>query len=178
MSEPERERLLYFAYGSNMLLRRLRAPDRAPSALAVGAGYVEGRRLNFNKLSIDGSGKCDIEATCRPHDHAHGVLFSIAVAEKTALDVVEGLGRGYAEEHVRVVTDNGTETALTYVALMKAPALRPYHWYKAFVVAGAMEHGLPGDYVEWLRSIASQPDPDSGRRKANEALLLGSTSGL
>jgi hypothetical protein len=31
MAEPER--FLYFAYGSNMLTRRLRAADRTPSAL-------------------------------------------------------------------------------------------------------------------------------------------------
>jgi hypothetical protein len=54
---------LYFAYGSNMLTRRLTLPARAPSAVCAGTGYVECHRLAFDKVSRDGSGKADIEAT-------------------------------------------------------------------------------------------------------------------
>jgi gamma-glutamylcyclotransferase len=165
--------MLYFAYGSNMLLRRLRAKNRAPSAVAVCTGYVEGRRLDFCKLSVDGSGKCDIEATGSPRDRAWGVIFRISAADKPALDRVEGLGKGYADRQVQVVTPGGVMNAFTYVALMKAPSLRPYHWYKAFVVAGARENGLPDDYIGWLATFESQADPDSGRSKSNEALLRG-----
>ena len=50
---------LYFAYGSNMLTRRLTAPARAPLALATGTVFAEGRRLTFDKVSTDGSGKYD-----------------------------------------------------------------------------------------------------------------------
>ncbi len=156
-----------------MLLRRLHAENRAPCAVAIGTGFVEGRKFNFNKLGVDGSGKCDIAATGNMHDRAYGVLFRISPAEKSALDVVEGVGKGYIDREVQVVTPGGAMTAVTYVAIMKAPALRPYHWYKAFVVAGAMEHGLPHNYIEWLRSIESQADPNTRRRKDNEAILLG-----
>ena len=68
-------KILYFAYGSNMLSRRLRAPNRTPSAVAVGTGFVSGRRLTFDKVSTDGSAKCDIEVTTNPNDWAYGVLF-------------------------------------------------------------------------------------------------------
>jgi cation transport regulator ChaC len=171
MSAPANKTITYFAYGSNMLLRRLRVKNRAPSAIAVCTGYVEGRRLDFNKRSVDGSGKCDIEATGDPHDRAWGVIFRINATDKPALDRVEGLGQGYTEREVRVVTPDGGVTALTYTALMKAPDLRPYHWYKAFVVAGATEHSLPDDYIAWLRTFESTADPDTGRRRFNEALL-------
>ena len=54
------------------------------------------------------------------------------------------------------------------------PALRPYDWYKALVVAGAIEHSLPPAYVEWIRTFHSQPDPNVMRRAKNERLLFSS----
>ena len=167
-------KILYFAYGSNMLSRRLRAPNRTPSAVAVGTGFVSGRRLTFHKVSTDGSGKCDIEVTTNPNDRAYGVLFEIEVAEKPALDHAEGLGEGYREERVEVAAGSSTHEAITYIATSKEPALRPYHWYKALVVAGAVEHGLPESYVEWMRTFDSQADPNEKRRAENESLLFGS----
>ncbi len=157
-----------------MLSRRLQAKERTPSAVDIGIGFVQGRRLTFDKVSRDGSGKCDIEVTNNPKDRAYGVLFKISSAEKSNLDKVEGCGKGYNEENVQVVTSSGACVATTYVATAKEPALRPYHWYKALVVAGAVEHGLPNDYVEWLRTFESQADPNTKRRAENEALLFSS----
>ena len=164
----------YFAYGSNMLTRRLTATNRAPSAKPLVIGYLEGRRLIFDKVSQDGSGKCDAEATGNNSDRVYGVIFEIASTEKAALDKAEGLGNGYNDERVEVVTVEGKLHVDTYIATKKNPILRPYHWYKAITVAGAVEHGLPRDYVEWLRAFESVEDPNVKRRAENEALLFGS----
>src|SRR4051812_8017072 len=96
---------LYCAYGSNMLSRRLRT--RTPSAIANGVGYLSGWRLTFDKVSTDGSGKCDIEPTPHPTDWVYGVVFEISCGEKAALDTAEGLGKGYREERVTVITSSG-----------------------------------------------------------------------
>ena len=164
----------YFAYGSNMLTRRLIAADRAPSAKAIGIGYIKCRRLTFSKVSQDGSGKCDAELTGKKTDRVYGVIFGIALTDKAALNNAEGLEKGYAEEHVDVVTGSGTVQVVTYIATKKEPVLRPYHWYKSITVAGAVEHGLPKDYVEWLRAFESIEDPNAERRAKNEALLFAS----
>lgn len=171
-----RTKFRYFAYGSNMLTRRLRATDRAPSATSLGVGYVEGRQLTFDKVSKDGSGKCDAEATGENTDRVYGVIFEIASTDKAALDKAEGLNEGYAEECVEVVTDSDKVQAMTYIATNKEPTLRPYHWYKAITIAGALEHGLPKDYVESLRAFESIEDSDGKRRAKNEALLFASNS--
>jgi len=162
----------YFAYGSNMLTRRLTAADRAPSARPIGIGYVEGRRLTFDKLSQDGSGKCDAEATGNPTDRVYGVIYEIGLTDKAALDEAESLGRGYTDETVDVVTGAGQVQLHTYIAIKKEPSLRPYHWYKAIVVAGAVEHGLPYAYVERLKAFESIEDPHAERRAKHEALLV------
>lgn len=163
----------YFAYGSNMLTRRLIAPDRAPSAKPVGIGYAEGRRLTFDKVSQDGSGKCDAEATRDITDRVYGIIFEIDLTDTAALGRAEGLGKGYAEERIAIVTSAGTIDIETYIATKKNPTLRPYHRYKAITLAGALEHGLPNDYVERIRAFESIEDPNAERRAKNEALLLG-----
>jgi gamma-glutamylcyclotransferase len=172
MSEALPGTFLYFAYGSNMFTRRLTAPSRTPSALPEGTGFVAGRRLTFDKVSKDGSGKCDMEPG-NPADRTYGVLFRIAQSEAAALDRAEGLGGGYCKETVQVAMADRTITATAYVATDKEPACRPYSWYKAFVVAGAVEHGLPNAYIECLRAVPSQSDPNAGRRSENEAILFG-----
>jgi hypothetical protein len=165
------ETFLCFAYGSNMFSRRLK--ERTPSARATGIGFVNQHRLTFDKVSRDGSGKCDMEATINPADRVHGVLFRISKAEESALDAAEGLGAGYKKGEFEVMTSKGMCAAVAYFADKKNPRLLPYHWYKALVIAGAEEHGLPNDYVELLRKVKSQPDLDSKRRLESEAILAG-----
>lgn len=163
---------VYFAYGSNMFSRRVTAKERAPSAVPIGTGYVSNRKFTFDKVSRDGSGKCDIEFTVNSTDRAYGVLYEVALSEKSNLDKAEGLGEGYKEEQVLVVALNGeTYKAIAYVATKKEPNLRPYDWYKTLVIAGATEHKLPTEYVEWLRTFDSQVDPNASRRAVNESLL-------
>ncbi len=164
---------LYFAYGANMFSRRLHESNRAPSAVAIDIGFVQGRRFSFGKVSRDGSGKCDLEATGNLKDQAYGVLFKINKGEKPSLDDAEGLGIGYSEANIQVVTSTGVYTALTYVASYREASLLPYQWYKASVVAGAAEHGLPAEYIEWLRTFEAQPDANNKRRAEREALIFG-----
>jgi hypothetical protein len=67
---------------------------------------------------------------------------------------------------------------LTYIA---APdyiddRLKPYGWYKQFVLAGALEHGLPSDYIaERIESVEATDDPDKKRDKKQRETLTGSS---
>ena len=166
---PEQKTFLYFSYGSNMLTVRLR--ERTQSAVPVRTGQITRRRLTFNKVSTDGSGKCDIEQTDKDTDLVYGIIYRISVEDKQALEKAEGVGKGYDESTIEVATSEGTERAITYIATSKDPSLNPYHWYKALVVCGALEHGLPAYYVDWIRTIRSKEDFDVERRAKNEAIL-------
>lgn len=161
------DRFLYFAYGSNMWSRRLL--ERTPSAVAVGTGHIESYRLTFDKVSIDGSGKCNITSTTQPN-RVYGVLFRINLTEAQALDRAEGLGKGYEKAEVRVVGPSGAVVAVAYIANRTDPLLRPYDWYKEFVIRGATEHELPEAYIDDIRSVASNPDPDPERSARNRSL--------
>jgi len=87
------------------------------------------------------------------------------------LDRAEGLGFGYEEKTVTLVSAAGREVeAFTYYATSIDPALRPYHWYKEHVVRGASEHGLQDDYVRFLEQVDSVADPNGERYESEMSI--------
>jgi AIG2-like family len=167
--------VLNFAYGSNTLVRRLRA--RAPSARPVARAVLRAHCLCWHKVGQDGSGKCDIVATDAVDERVHGVLYELAAIDKTLLDAAEGLGTGYGEKCVTVHTDAGDAQAWVYYALRTDPALLPFSWYKTLVVAGACEHALPPRYVEALQAVPAVQDRDTARHARYVALALSTLAG-
>jgi len=162
--------LFYFAYGSNMSIRRLRT--RVPSASRVGPGILEGHRLRFHKVGrLDGSGKCDAQLSGSPADCVHGVVYRIGRHERARLDRAEGEGAGYDARAVCIRLDaGGSLEAFTYCATRIDPALEPFTWYKAHVLRGALENALPVHYVRLIEAVAAREDPDRGRHAAELAI--------
>ena len=152
-----------------MLTRRLRA--RTPSAVALETGFIEGYRLSFEKVSVDGSGKCTILPARERAERVYGVLFKIDSSEAQKLDAAEGLGRGYEQIETQIVTPTGRFAAVTYIGDKTDSLLVPYDWYKELVMAGAVAHRLPCDYIDGLRSVASRVDPNLDRDARNRAIL-------
>lgn len=166
--------MTYFAYGSNLLTRRLTDPARAPSATARGIAMVSGFVMRFHKVGTDGSGKCTLIATGDDADVVHGVLYEFADSDVSGLDREEGVHLGgYTRHTVEVSPPRGDAAgAMTYIAddhFIDASRI-PFVWYRDLVVAGAKEHGLPAAYVRELERTPAVPDPD--RVRAARALRL------
>lgn len=163
--------LKYFAYGSNMHTERFR--ERCPSASRLGIAMLHGYELKWHKRSKDGSGKCDIIKSTETDAVVHGVLYEIPSHEKPRLDRAEGLGYGYEQVEVDVLSNGQAVTAVAYVATNVDPALRPLDWYHAHVVDGAVEHGLPPDYITKLRAVqtvkSGDPQADKNPGAVDEA---------
>ncbi|MDB0511546.1 gamma-glutamylcyclotransferase [Ralstonia solanacearum] len=151
----------YFAYGSNMSVERL--TKRTPSARVLSSGLLPGYRLAFDKISKDGSGKCDCERTGEDGDKVYGVVFAVADIERSALDRAEGAGSGYEPRSVEVDTEGGVILAMTYVATSKREGLSPYHWYKRHVLVGAKHAGLPEEYIATIEAVVSIDDLNEAR---------------
>lgn len=163
--------LLYFAYGSNLSTPRLLA--RVSSARIVTRAQLVRHTLEFHKQGRDGSAKCDAYATERAEDVVHGAVFRLPTADKAILDVHEGLGNGYEQKWVTLLTPNGTTLeALTYYASVIDPALRPFDWYRQHVLFGAREQGLPAEYIAGIEAVAAITDPNPARR-ARELAVYG-----
>lgn len=164
-----------FAYGSNMAIGRLRR--RTPSARLVGVGLLRGHSLLWHKRGMDGSGKCDARFTGNPADHVWGAVFAIDPAECAALDRAEHLGVGYRLRPVTVQLSHAWMDAWIYEAIQVDPHLLPYHWYKSYVLRGAMELRLPRAYRAGIEAFPSCPDPDPQRAALHRRSLEGWRSG-
>lgn len=136
---------------------------RLLSAKVVTTGFVTGYKLTFDKVSKDGSGKCDCEHTGNVDDRVYGVIFKVEHNERAALDRFEGAGKGYEPLSVRVETATDGIYALTYVATKKQAGLQPYQWYKQHVLVGAREANLPENYIRAIEAVVSIDDPDPAR---------------
>jgi gamma-glutamylcyclotransferase (GGCT)/AIG2-like uncharacterized protein YtfP len=171
------ERTLYFAYGSNMAVERLRA--RVPSARLVGSAVLAGHALRFHKPgSIDGSAKCDAAFTGNAADRVFGALYSIATAELALLDQFEARGHGYERKTVSVMTaKDETVQAETYIATLTDGRLRPLDWYKEHVLRGARALQLPGAYIATIEAVAADVDANAERRM-RELSIYGSRAGM
>ena len=163
--------MLIFAYGSNMCAGKLHKD--VPSAKAVATCRLGQHVLRFHKPSaLDGSGKADAFETRDGSDEVWGVVYEIDPAERPALDRTEGLGQGYDLKQVRVVADDGAEfEALAYVATSVDESLRPYDWYKRYVVEGAKQHCLPDSYLAKVEAVEAGPDPDATRAAQHWAVV-------
>nr|WP_321440397.1 gamma-glutamylcyclotransferase family protein [uncultured Hyphomonas sp.] len=171
--------ILYFAYGSNMLTERLRG--RCPSAKPLGVAKAADRDLVFHKRSKkDGSGK----ATLTPGSgEAFGVLFELDPAEQPALDRAEGKGYGYERDdsfNVVLTATGKTVRAQTYLATANAmdTSLKPLDWYRAFVLAGATQHGLPAAWVDVIEKTGFDADTRTDQTDRDEAKAILSAAGF
>lgn len=161
----------YFAYGSNMCTGRLR--ERVPSCETVLAARLSKHALRFHKESVDGSGKANAYYTGNPADEVWGVIFEIPDNEKSRLDEAEGLNQGYYKGEAEVVDEEGIQRSVWLYYAEEGQineALKPYSWYKRFVVSGARQHRLPEKYVNALESVESEEDLDESRDRQNRAI--------
>ena len=144
---------------------------RVPSAKPLGIVSVEGFQLQTNKMSNDGSAKCNL-ALHHP-SHTWCVLFSMMSVHLSRLDTAEGRGFGYERETIPITYQGDSHEAFWYLAQAEYydDQLLPYGWYMDFVRAGAQEHQLPQIYQEKLWNWPTIVDPDPERRRLNQKIL-------
>ena len=137
---------LYFAYGSNMASRRMHA--RVPGARAIARARLEGWRLVADKPGRDGTAKANLARD--PGASVWGVLWELCESDLLALDRFEG---GYERVAVTVDADARAVAATTYASRLRSAPPGLERRYKAFVLEGAREHGLPPGWLALLESL-------------------------
>ena len=91
--------LRYLAYGSNLYPPRLQL--RVPSAQVIAKVGLMGWQLKFHKRGQDISAKCNIIQTGKAGDVVYGVVYEMLESERSDLDKVEGLRRGYSLAQIK-----------------------------------------------------------------------------
>ncbi|MGH1430881.1 MAG: gamma-glutamylcyclotransferase family protein [Neptuniibacter sp.] len=150
--------MMYFAYGSNMSLQRIKY--RLPNTRLLGVAVLPYFQLRFHKKGTDGSAKADALFTGRAEDQMFGALYQLSDSELCHLDRVEDCGVGYERKEVEVWAEDEKHSAWTYCALHIDRSLKPFDWYHQHVLRGAEQLGLPNSYIERIKSFSACADGD------------------
>jgi gamma-glutamylcyclotransferase (GGCT)/AIG2-like uncharacterized protein YtfP len=147
---------LYFAYGSNIDADLM--ADRAPSAIPLGVGWLNGHRLVFNVYSRRWEGGA---ANMEPDPAARvwGLVWELPDEELGNLDSFAGHPVFYRREQVPVDLGDETRTCFTYRVANKAGYVRPTDAYLERVKAAMRAHEFPEESFQALDRAARPPEP-------------------
>ncbi|MBM4269165.1 MAG: gamma-glutamylcyclotransferase [Deltaproteobacteria bacterium] len=154
------ELLWYFAYGSNLdpgtfLGRRRMRPSESCTAI------LRGYRLVFDLPIGDGERGC-ANVVAAPDALIHGVAYRLTAAEARRLDATEGVPRAYQRLDVELERSGGeTLAAFTYLSSFRRGDCKPSERYLNLLLAGARHHGLPQEWIDWLRGLELAVDERS-----------------
>jgi len=148
----------YFAYGSNMQSGTLRGRRGIEYTRAVASHLVDWK-LVLDKPSLLREGNTFANIVRDPGSVVCGVSFEVSDDDLAHIDLTEGVLVGNYQRIEVEVSSLGDETdrfsAYTLTSDRRHPETRPSHRYMSLLIHGAVEHGLPTDYVELLRALPS-----------------------
>ncbi|CAG9862317.1 unnamed protein product [Phyllotreta striolata] len=174
-SNNNNNKTMYFAFGSNLLASRMHVMN--PTAVRAGVGKLQDYKLDFVAYSKLWKGYA---ATIVPKmgSHVWGALWEIPTKDLDKLDQQEGVQANiYYPITVEVLTPDGkTLKARCYRQVGEAEEIklenlpkerRPTPAYLNTMIEGAIETGLPLDYVEDMRKI-----PHNGSKEVPNLNIL------
>lgn len=131
----------YFAYGSNLCVAQMarRCPDAGNPRIAT---------LADHDWLINQRGVATVERFAG--NHVHGVLWDVTDRDLATLDSAEGVPVRYRRDRLTVHTPGGPADAWVYVDHRVEPGA-PRPGYLERIIDGAMHHGLPHRWIEFLR---------------------------
>ena len=155
------DRVWYFAYGSNMQTATFCGRRGIEWTRAV-AARASGWRLVLDKPPLLPIGESFANIVADAESEVLGVAYEVSVAALEAIDLSEGVLIGnYARCAIGVTPlAHGSSArpleAFTLTSDRRDSTLVPSTRYMALLVEGALEHGLPAPYVEFLRNIPAR----------------------
>jgi len=131
----------YFAYGSNLSAVQMAA--RCPDATDPRPAMLADHDWLINERGV---------ATVEPFDgsHVHGVMWRVSDRDLATLDSAEGVPVRYRRDRMVVHTDDGPAHAWVYIDHRVEPGA-PRPGYLERIIDGAMHHGLPHRWLEFLK---------------------------
>ncbi|WP_445163674.1 poly-gamma-glutamate hydrolase family protein [Mycobacterium sp. Dal123C01] len=145
----------YFAYGSNLCVRQM--AQRCPDAIDPRPAVLSDHDWLINQRGV---------ATVEPFagNQVHGVVWQLSDHDLATLDSAEGVPVRYRRDRLTVDTDNGPSPAWVYIDHRVTPG-PPRPGYLAKIIDGAVQHGLPQRWIDYLRrwDPTHWPRPASAR---------------
>jgi len=154
-------RVWYFAYGSNMETATLRGRRRVEPLQAL-AARADGWRLVLDKPPLVPVGEAFANIVPDADAAVLGVLYELPRTDWEHVELTEGVRIGnYRSVMVRASSLARPAFEVDPFALTsdrRDPSLGPSERYMACLIAGAEEHGLPAEYVAFLRAVPARPE--------------------
>lgn len=149
----------YFAYGSNMQRDTLSGRRQIEFTRAVPV-RVPGWRVVFDKPPLLPIGEAFANLVQDAQAIALGVAFEVTYDDLEHIELTEGVLIGNYRRVIVPVEPllpmaDAPATACSLSSDRSDPMLRPSARYMSLILAGAQEHGLPADYLDTLRAIAT-----------------------
>jgi phage replication-related protein YjqB (UPF0714/DUF867 family) len=134
-------RHIYFAYGSNLCVRQM--ARRCPGAVDPRPAMLADHDWLINERGV---------ATVEPFNgsQVHGVVWQVTDHDLATLDSAEGVPVRYRRDRLTVQTDDGPSQAWVYIDHRVEPG-PPRPGYLERIVDGALHHGLPQRWIDFLR---------------------------
>jgi len=150
----------YFAYGSNMQSDTLRGRRGVTFRRALPV-RAPGWRVVFDKPPLFPIGEAFANIVPEPDATALGVAFEVGADDLAQIERSEGVSFGnYRRVELAVdplaPCDDAPASAMSLASERRDPSLLPSTRYMALVIAGALEHGLPAEYLDTLRAIPAR----------------------
>ncbi|MGE2723542.1 poly-gamma-glutamate hydrolase family protein [Mycolicibacterium pulveris] len=138
MRRPEHT---YFAYGSNLCVQQMAL--RCPGAIDPRPALLTDHDWLINERGV---------ATVEPFDGSavHGVLWRLTDHDLATLDSAEGVPVRYRRDRLTVHTHDGPTKAWVYID-HRVEAGPPRPGYLERIIDGALHHGLPQRWVDFLK---------------------------
>ncbi len=170
------ERVWYFAYGSNMQTATF-AGRRGVTPSAARAARVRGWRLVVDKPPLVGTTHSFVNIVPDSDAEVFGVAYEITADDMAHIELTEGVSLGnYRRVAIDVIpleAPHAPRAALTLVSDRRAETLRPSAHYMALLIEGAETHGLPSEWIAFLRALptaADTPEAATARTQVDRAL--------
>ncbi|OBI50382.1 poly-gamma-glutamate hydrolase family protein [Mycobacterium sp. E787] len=152
----------YFAYGSNLCVTQMAM--RCPGAADPRPAVLADHDWLINQRGV---------ATVEPFAGAqvHGVLWQISDDDLATLDGAEGVPVRYRRDRLTVHTGQGPSPAWVYIDHRVDPG-PPRPGYLPRIIDGAVHHGLPQRWVDFLRrwDPARWPRPLTAKTASPQSL--------
>jgi hypothetical protein len=160
----------YFAYGSNMQAATFRGRRGIEPRRAI-AVRADGWRLVLDKPPLLSIGHSFANVVREDGTFVWGVAYEISAEDLAHVEFSEGVQIGnYARAELEVESLAGERlSACTLTSDRRVTGLTPSIRYMALLIEGAIEHGLPDEWVAMLRGLPAIEETEEA--KAARALL-------
>jgi len=151
MKQKQSDKILYFAYGSNLSISQMKR--RCSSSKIVRKGMLKNHDLAFTKYSSGWAGGV-ADVVKQKNKNVWGLLYSISYEDLKKLDMYEGYPNSYSRKLVSINCMNAiTKNVWVYYVVKRSNHEAPSKKYLGIIKTAAHNYNFPKYYRDMLNNV-------------------------